>query len=298
MNTALVRIVAFVIGLAVIFAAGLAVGRAAGPDVEPVAEHDRGGSHGNAVGKGHGKGDGHEKHPGDDARPARHGGVSLDLDRERLSPGPDRRVSFRLLDDGGAPLASYDEKHERDLHLILVGIPTLTDYQHLHPTLDGDRWTARAALAPSRYRVYADGRTEGDEFLAEGVLRVRGQQAGGGSFPAPSTLARVGPYAVELDVGAGSAVTLSVSRNGKPVIDLEPHLGASGHLVVIRGGSLDYLHAHPEEGPPGPEVSFTVEFDRPGRHRLFFDFRHDGVVRTAAFTLRVRGGHGGGGHEH
>ena len=45
-------------------------------------------------------------------------------------------------------------------------------------------------------------------------------------------------------------MTLRVTRGGEPVTDLQPYLGASGHLVVIRRGSLDYLHAHPEDGPP------------------------------------------------
>ena len=81
--------------------------------------------------------------------------------------------------------------------------------------------------------------------------------------------------------------------------DLEPYLGAYGHLVVIRAGSLDYVHAHPEDGPAGPEVTFEVAFERPGRHRMFFEFQHGGAVHTAAFT-HVAGdaGHGGGGHGH
>ena len=53
MNTALARIAAFVVGLAVVFAGGLAVGSAVGPDVEPVAGHD--GAEGHAS-TGHGAG--------------------------------------------------------------------------------------------------------------------------------------------------------------------------------------------------------------------------------------------------
>ena len=148
MNTALARIAAFVVGLAVVFAGGLAVGSAVGPDVEPVAGHDGPGARAPGTGR----------RASTAGTAGEHGQqVSLELDRSRVAPGPDRRVTFRLLDASGAPLASYDEKHERDLHLIVVGTPGLTDYQHLHPTRDGDLWTARMALAPGRYRVYADG---------------------------------------------------------------------------------------------------------------------------------------------
>ena len=286
MNTALARIAAFVVGLAVVFAGGLAVGSAVGPEIDPVAGHD--GS------RAHGSGD-----HGSSGEHAQHGGqqVSLEPARSRVTPGPDRRMVFRLLDESGAPLASYDEKHERDLHLIVVGTPGLTDYQHLHPTRDGDLWTARMALAPGRYRVYADGRTDGEDFVAESSLIVPGRRTGDPRTPAPSTHDSVGRYDVALDAAADGAVTFRVTRDGEPVTDLQPYLGASGHLVVIRHGSLDYLHAHPEDGPPGPEVAFAVEFDKPGVHRLFFDFKHQGRVRAAAFTVRV-GGHGEGGHEH
>ena len=287
MNTALARIAAFVVGLAVVFAGGLAVGSAVGPDVEPVAGHDEG--HGSSGPGGHGDEHGSSGEHGQQ--------VSLELDRSRIAPGPHRRVTFRLLDANGAPLASYDEKHERDLHLVVVGTPGLTDYQHLHPTREGDLWTAQMALAPGRYRVYADGRTAGEDFVAQSALTVPGRRTGHPRTPAPSTRDSVGSYDVALHAADDGTMTLRVTREGEPVIDLQPYLGASGHLVVIRRGSLDYLHAHPEDGPPGPEVAFTVELDKPGVHRLFFDFKHQGRVRTAAFTVRSRG-HGEGGHEH
>jgi Cu+-exporting ATPase len=42
-----------------------------------------------------------------------------------------------------------------------------------------------------------------------------------------------------------SMLMLSVSRGGKPVTDLQPYLGAYGHLVALRTSDLAYLHLHP-----------------------------------------------------
>ena len=39
-------------------------------------------------------------------------------------------------------------------------------------------------------------------------------------------------------------------------------------------------------------VAFHTSFPSAGRYRLFLDFRHGDVVRTAAFTVTVEGGHG------
>jgi hypothetical protein len=90
----------------------------------------------------------------------------------------------------------------------------------------------------------------------------------------------------ELDEGA---VAVRVSRDGEPVTDLEPYLGAYGHLVALREGDLAYLHVHPEGGDAGPEVPFAVEVPSAGGYRLFFDFRHEGVVRTAELAVRSQG---------
>ncbi|GAA2466355.1 hypothetical protein GCM10023100_74820 [Actinocorallia cavernae] len=87
-------------------------------------------------------------------------------------------------------------------------------------------------------------------------------------------------------------------EDGHPVGDLQPYLGAYGHLVALRAGGLAYLHVHPSGEPgdgttkPGPEVSFTVTAPTAGRYRLFFDFQHEGKVRTAAFTVHTTGTRG------
>ena len=41
-------------------------------------------------------------------------------------------------------------------------------------------------------------------------------------------------------------LTLTVTKDGQPVTDLQPYLGAYGHLVALRAGDLAYLHVHPE----------------------------------------------------
>jgi hypothetical protein len=82
-----------------------------------------------------------------------------------------------------------------------------------------------------------------------------------------------------------------VRKDGEPVTDLQPYLAAYGHLVILRAGDLAYIHVHPNGEPgdgvtaPGPDVTFHTAVPGPGTYRLFLDFRHGDVVRTAAFTL-------------
>jgi len=96
-------------------------------------------------------------------------------------------------------------------------------------------------------------------------------------------------YTVRVDghlvAGHVSRLTLTVSHDDTPVTDLQPYLGAYGHLVALRAGDLGYLHVHPQETTTaGPAITFDVEVPTAGAYRLFLNFQHDGVVRTAGFT--------------
>jgi hypothetical protein len=62
---------------------------------------------------------------------------------------------------------------------------------------------------------------------------------------------------------------------------------------VLRATDLAYLHVHPagEPGdgvtPAGPQITFFAEVPTAGDYRLFLDFQHAGVVRTAEFTAHA-----------
>ncbi|WP_167760518.1 hypothetical protein [Blastococcus sp. CT_GayMR16] len=118
-------------------------------------------------------------------------------------------------------------------------------------------------------------------------------------LPAESRTAEVDGYSVTLDgdlvSGEEWELTLSVTRDGRPVTDLQPYLAAYGHLVVLRTGDLAYLHVHPSGEPgdgvtePGPDITFFSTAPSSGTYRLFLDFKHGDAVHTAAFTVSATG---------
>jgi hypothetical protein len=273
------RILVFVAGLGAVFGLALGLGRLTDPDTEPIAEHD---THGAAAGEEPREGDEMQ-----DATPLR-----LVPSSREFAPG-DVPVSFQIQDDAGDPLTSYDVKHEKELHLIVLGTRSLTDFQHVHPTRAADgTWTAPLKLAPgTSYRLYADGSSGGADFLATADVFTTGHNPGPEPLPRPARTTQVDGLTVTLDQAAGTA-RLAVSHKGQPV-ELEPYLGALGHLVVIRADDLAYLHVHPEEETA---PVFAVSGLAPGRYRYFFDFQVDGVVRTAAFTVDI--GAEGQGEQH
>lgn len=99
----------------------------------------------------------------------------------------------------------------------------------------------------------------------------------------------------DLVAGRSSRVVFTISRDGRPVTDLQPYLGAYGHLVSLRDGDLAYLHTHPEGVPgdgrtaAGPAVAVDVDVPTPGAYRLYLEVRHGGAVHTAELTAVATG---------
>ena len=217
-------------------------------------------------------------------------GFRLVVDSDSVLTDSASRFAFRIVDDTGSAVTDFDELHERPLHLIVVA-RNLVDYWHLHPTLDDiGVWTVDLpALAPGSYRVFADFQPAGGANITLGTdVTVPGTVTSVGP-PEPSPTDDVDGYTVRLsgDPQIGEAeLTFSVALHGETV-RTEPYLGAAGHLVAIRDGDMAFLHVHPHEDDASDAVTFTGEFPTAGTFRLFFDFSHDGEVRTAAFTVVV-----------
>lgn len=243
-------------------------------------------------------------HPGPGGLLASSGGHTLELRTPRIAAGTRTELRFAVVRDAsGEPLTAYRPQHGKELHLI-VASHDLTVYRHLHPTRGADgTWSTPVELpSAGAYRVLADFTPEDAAAPGQGLTLGADLTADGVAHPAPLPpehhTAHIDGYEVRLagtlrPEGA-SHLTLRVAKDGRPVQDLQPYLGAFGHLVALRSGDLAYLHVHPHGEPgdgqtlPGPDVSFMATAPSAGAYRLFFDFQHEDAVRTAAFTVHTR----------
>lgn len=300
MNTA-AKLSAYGAALALLLGAGYVAGTAVGPlTTTPAAESAAHGDTPSAGSAGHG--DTHSGTVADSTASdqpgglaSSRGGYTLTPTDPTLTPGTPENFTFRITGPDGAPVTAFDVEHDKRMHLIVVRRDT-TGFQHIHPELAADgTWSVPLTLpAGGSYRAFADFTPTGGEGTTLGV-----DLSAPGAFEpvtqAPSRVAQVDGYTVELSgelvPGQPSPVTLTVSRNGATVTDLQPYLAAYGHLVALRGGDLAYLHVHPEGAPgdgrtpAGPQIQFVAEVPSAGSYRLFLDFQHNGVVRTAEFTV-------------
>lgn len=302
-----IKLASFAAGLGLAFGAAIGLGNLLGPVAASSAEHEGAsttGAHGTST---HGT-DAPAPTRGGDGTPA---GLQVSQDGYTLVPhnpalpAAGGTYAFRIIDSGGEPVTEYTPNHDKDLHLIIVR-RDLAGFAHVHPVMSpGGTWRVplRPAAGAGTYRVFADFVPAGQESrLTLGTdLFVAGTSAPQ-PLPVAERTATVDGYAVTLAgalrPGTSSKLTLTVSRGGRPVADLQPYLAAYGHLVALRVGDLAYLHVHPDGEPgdgktrPGPEISFSAEVPTSGAYRLYLDFQHGGVVRTAEFTATA--GHGPG----
>ncbi|KPC78401.1 hypothetical protein [Streptomyces sp. NRRL S-4] len=284
------KIAAFTAALTASFGAAYGIGAAVGPGTSAAGPSER---TAHAEGAGPRAGDS----PAGGLQISE-GGYTLDLQTPRMKAEQPGELRFAVRDRAGRQVTAFQREHDKELHLILASRDLVT-YRHLHPTRAADgTWSTPVTLpAAGDYRVFADftpvGKNAGNLTLGAD-LAVSGPYKAA-ELPKPARTTTVDGYTASVNgtlrPGTPEHVTFTVRKNGRPVTDLQPYLGAYGHLVALRAGDLAYLHVHPDGAPgdgstkPGPDVSFSATAPGAATYRLFLDFKHNGTVRTAAFTV-------------
>lgn len=306
MNTAM-KITVFTAVLAASFGAAYGVGGAVGPVTAGSGPAAHAGHGAGTASAGADVGSGLADSPAGGLQVSE-AGYTLDLKTPRLEAGQQSELRFAIRDEAGRQITAYQREHDKELHLILAS-RDLATYRHLHPTRAEDgTWSIPLSLpAAGDYRVFADFTPAGKD---KKNLTLGADLAASGPYkaaepPTPSRTAAVDGYTVtvngDLRPGSAGELKLNVTKEGQAVTDLQPYLGAYGHLVALRSGDLAYLHVHPNGEPgdgttkAGPEISFTATAPTAGTYRLFLDFQHNGTVRTAAFTVQAGAAAGTGG---
>jgi hypothetical protein len=227
-------------------------------------------------------------------------------------------VAFTVRQPNGSPLTRY--RHgpgpHTGVHLIIVR-SDLATIIHQHPPIGADGRISDSVVfpAPGTYRVVVDVYPQ----LA-GPLRnfqlFRTIHVAGPYHPAPLPPFRptvnVGGYRVTIQgrpalhaIQAAFLVVTVTGPDGKPA-RFTPWYGALAHAIFFRQGSLDYFHTHVcapgasgctsvlggtsvagTSSTPG-QLHVGVLVPVSGLWRLFLQFRVNGHVLAAPFTLRVR----------
>ena len=202
-------------------------------------------------------------------------------------------------------MADLKEVHTKKIH-VLMADQTLTDYQHLHPTPDPtDPEMFTYTITPHKlgaYRVWVDiTLNDGTHEIIPSYIRGNARTDGvvdrqivmttqQGDIKATLKFEPVSLVLSEAAVG-----TLDITDgNGKPLHDLEPIMGAFGHIVAINEDRKTLAHVHPMgDEPTDPEqrgvspLTFHLEPNAAGITKIFAQIRRGGSDYTLPFSVQV-----------
>jgi Cu+-exporting ATPase len=222
-----------------------------------------------------------------------------------VRPGEPATITISVRDaETGDPVGDLVKTHQVWMHLIVTRAD-LGTFAHLHPEPTGEKGVFEVeATFPTAgtYALHAEMRQQGQmaDVLDATEVTVAGDPPAAEPVPAGDVRsATVDGVRITLDgearVGDTSDFTLGVPD------DLQPYLGAAGHVVVMRADGSGFQHRHAEtyddRGRPvqalpgtefGPELDLHVRFDVPGAYRLWAQLRlADGTVVTAPFVVHA-----------
>lgn len=254
-----------------------------------------------------------------------------------VTPGKPTTLNINLLDPSGCPVKDIAVVHDHPLHFMVVS-NDLSWYAHEHPVRQKDGAFQLAALAfpaPGKYTVFADFTPAGEpNQVAITALTVPGEAPKSDfklveDFDSVRVVDgyefRVRCNGDKFYAGEDSFFRYGIDKDGKSVTDLQPLMGAMGHLVIIGEDLKTYVHCHPigddkdsghahtphaphgghdhaghdhgsiaeklksvpmDNGRPS-DVIFHAVFPKPGLYRAFAQFQHNGKVLTVPFTINV-----------
>jgi hypothetical protein len=233
-----------------------------------------------------------------------------------LEAGKEGLLSFTPKIKGKeAEAVPLDEVHEKKLHLIIAS-SDLAYFEHIHPEYQADgsyqikvlgkgqEYTIGRGHNETRfeeggsYMLFADYAPTGGMHQMEKIpLTVKGAAYKETTFSKEKLIATVDGYTVSLEAEGGKWTInepmhiKAVVKKGNKVLDantFENYLGAKSHMVVLKTGSYDYLHVHPEVENGNLDLHTT--FETPGIYRGWLQFQTEGKVHTADFVIKVEQG--------
>ncbi|HET6365067.1 MAG TPA: CopD family protein [Nitrospirota bacterium] len=245
--------------------------------------------------------------------------VRLETNPVHITTGTSVSMIVHLEDQQGRPVEGLTIHHERILHAIIIG-QDLNVFAHIHPEDLGpinDEMESRATF-PLRFTFPKAGAyLVGLDFaLPDGLysnsasLSVAGQPRMGKPMIDTKREKDFGEYHVSLmtssksiEAGPETLLRFLITKNGRPVTDLRPFLGAPMHLAVVRTDLTQFIHAHgvtPGDSHThaehvntmpskqyGPEIDAIIVFSVKGVYKIFCQVQHQDKVLLFDFMVDV-----------
>lgn len=238
-----------------------------------------------------------------------------------IKPNQQVQLSYLIKNDKGETVKNFQISHEKLMHFLAVR-KDLSYFQHLHPDFNkstGEFTVPITFPEDGPYRIYPDFVPGDENQMKLPVTVFYDVEVGNASNYADQkvvadseTVKNYGDYSIattfkpEPKQQEEVTYTFDISKNGEKVTNLEKYLGALGHSVIIKEGTLDFIHTHAlestegasgehtghgmqnEKASTGPKINFATTFPEPGNYKIFTQFQHEGEVQTINNVVNVK----------
>jgi hypothetical protein len=232
--------------------------------------------------------------------------VALGL--ETLKSGQENTLTLKLTDASGdpVPLDKLQEVHTKKVHWLIVD-ETLGDYHHVHPTAGQEPGTYVASFTPEKagtYKVWVDVTPVGatQQYIP---VELKGEKPCGTPC-VEKTLDSEGEsgglkanltFEKPLTAGAADMGKVTITdKDGKPVTDLEPVMGAFAHVVAFYEDFATVAHVHPMGEEPksetqrgGPDLMFHLEPEKAGFLKIYVQVKRGGKDIFISLGTTIQG---------
>jgi hypothetical protein len=220
------------------------------------------------------------------------------ISAEKPQPNQDTTIKIYLQDKQGKAIKKYDINHEKQMHLIIVS-KDLSYFNHIHPDYkdNGEFMVTTQFPAGGEYKIIAD-------FIPTGIgnmtktdwVTVQGDASKPISIEPETKLTKIvdGKEITlsfdQMKSGMDLNMTFNIkdAKTKESINDLQPYLGAVGHVVILSADTEMYLHVHPtEEKATGPDAKFKTSFPKSGVYKIWGQFQKNGKVFVVPFVVKV-----------
>jgi hypothetical protein len=209
-------------------------------------------------------------------------------------------IPFQIVDTTTEkPISLFQIKYEKIMHAIIVD-SSLSYYEHIHPEQVGTEFNLKTSFPQEgTYYIYLNysplGSTEQVDMF---TITAGNPEEITQSIQKPETnfTKTVSDYEVTLKRQQPLTLEIKDKQTKKPITDLQPYLGAFGHLAMIHQQTHSFIHVHPTQTNLGQVAGPTIEFlpmsltnvpPEKGVYRIFIQFKHNDKVNLVDFTIQV-----------
>jgi len=218
---------------------------------------------------------------------------------EPITAGVETELTIHITDQNGDAVSEFDTNHEKLLHLIVVN-QDLSFFNHIHPDYrENGVFTVNTTFpAGGKYKLIADSIPKGTSgaTLSEWI-QVKGEEGAASELKPDSELIKqVDEKEFTLSLSntlSNEEVVLTYHigdlKTKQGIDNLEPYLGAVGHVVILSEDTDQYIHVHPlDERSRGPKAEFAAVFPHSGIYKIWGQFQHQGEVMTVPFVVEIK----------